>query len=276
MNIVIDSPFLPEQRVPRDAVWLDCRFRLDDPVAGRRLYEQDHIPGASYVDLEQDLSGPRSSANEGRHPLPMRNTWRARVGALGIGVETPVVVYDDQGGLMAARAWWLLRWLGHEPVWILSGGYPAWTGPRSAEPASVTPTDPYPGLEPDMIAVDALRVESRGERLLLDARAPARFRGEQEPIDPVAGHIPDAVNLPVGALLTDEGHPRSAGEIRNAIVAAGARIDQVGSAIASCGSGVTACALIALLAHAGIEGPALYAGSWSDWIAKALPVATGE
>lgn len=275
MNIVIESPFLPENRVPPGAIWLDCRFRLGDPDAGRRLFETDHIPSARYVDLEQDLSGPPSTANEGRHPLPQRNALRSRVGALGITPDSDVVVYDDQGGLMAARAWWLLRWLGHERVWILSGGYPAWTGPRASAASEPTPAEPYPGLEPDVVAVDALRVEARGKRLLLDARAPERYRGESEPIDPVAGHIPGALNLSVGALLDAEGHPRPAGEIRRAAVAAGAEIDHLAGAIASCGSGVTACALIALLQHAGLEGVQLYAGSFSDWIAKELPVATG-
>lgn len=273
------DPFLPADAIPAGAVLLDCRFRLDAPDAGAAAYRAGHLPGARYVHLDRDLSGPPSTASEGRHPLPDRTAWRGTVGRLGIRQRTPVVAYDDQNGLMAARAWWLLRWLGHEPVWILRGGLGAWTGPLETDDTPPDPAPPYPNGTPAVRAVDAL---TTAERLqagapVLDARAPERYRGEVEPIDPVAGHLPGARNLPVGDLFDTRGAPLAPAAVRaraGPLVPGGGTADAV-PVTAYCGSGVTACALIAVLAHGGVEGVDLYAGSFSDWIAKDQPVATG-
>ena len=264
----------------RDPDWImvDCRFNLMEPEAGRRAYRENHLPGARYAHLDDDLSGP-ITPETGRHPLPDPARLAQRFGAWGIGHHTQVVAYDDLGGMLAAaRLWWLLRWLGHETVAVLDGGLPAWLNaglPLTAElpVASSTRFDARPD---DRLWLTAAQVQALPpDHVVLDARGAARYRGEMEPIDPVAGHIPGAVNLPTDGHLTPEGGFLPTVELR-------ARFDAALSGkppaaiVHSCGSGVTACHNLLAMEAAGLPGSRLYPGSWSEWIRDpGRPVATG-
>jgi thiosulfate/3-mercaptopyruvate sulfurtransferase len=246
-----------------DLVVADCRFRLSDPQAGAALYAAGHIPGAVYFDLERDLSGPRRE-HGGRHPLPDPTELAAKLGAAGVGEGVTVVAYDDDGSF-AARLWWLLRYLGHDEVAVLDGGLGAWRaagGPLTSEPPQPTPRVFVPRLRPEMV-VDMAAVRNRSpETVLLDARAPERYRGEVEPIDRVPGRIPGAVNAWWEEGLGPDRRwlPPEAQRARLAPL-----VDDR-PAIAACGSGVTACATLLALALAGRWDVPLYAGSYSDWI----------
>lgn len=266
-----------------DPAWrvVDCRFSLADPAAGRERYAQGHVPGAVYADLEQDLSAAPGPGT-GRHPLPGSEALAARLAEWGIGARTQVVAYDDAGGAFAARLWWLLRWLGHEAVAVLDGGVDAWVsggGTLSRErPAPSAPASP--AFQPQSgVALSAEEVRaglSEGRILLLDAREAARFRGEVEPIDPVAGHVPGARNLPFAGNLAADGRFLAAEALRArfAPVLGGAASEAV---VHMCGSGVTACHNQLAMEHAGLHGSRLYPGSWSEWIAEpGRPVARGE
>ncbi|WP_431023639.1 sulfurtransferase [Halomonas sp. H5] len=245
---------------------LDCRARLGEPEAGRHLWRQGHLPGSQHLDLDRDLAAPPGEG--GRHPLPSREAFTASLQRLGITPEVPLVLYDDMGGqLAAARAWWMLAcWAGHPAVRVLDGGLSAWqaaggdldigaeSGAESEAPA-VEPGDWTPSFDDSAwVTAEDLQAESPS---LVDARAEARFRGEEEPIDPVAGHIPGACCHPSAANLTAEGHFRPAAVLARELPEA-----EVGY----CGSGVTACHNILAYAVAGRPLPRLYAGSWSDWI----------
>jgi thiosulfate/3-mercaptopyruvate sulfurtransferase len=255
-------------------VLLDCSFDLADPAAGRRAWEAAHLPGAHYLHLDDDLSGAKTGAN-GRHPLPERTALTRRLGALGIGAATPVVAYDAQGGPYAARAWWLLVWLGHDDVAVLDGGVAAWRsagGAMTSEPPSATPTD-YPLRAAAAPTIDrtALRT-ALGRTNLVDARAPERFRGEVEPLDAAAGHIPGARNRFFKDNLRSDGQFKSAQALRAEWQPLHAR----GVPVHYCGSGVTACHNLLAAAHAGLGMGTLYPGSWSEWSSDlALPQATG-
>lgn len=270
-------------------VLLDCSFDLADPAAGRRAYEQAHLPGAHYVHLDEDLSDakrpdPATGRDpRGRHPLPEPSALVARLGALGIAPGTPVVVYDRQGGMFAGRAWWLLQWLGHTEVALLDGGLPAWqaaggalqSGAQADPPPQGVP--PYPlGREPRVRRVDAPTVVGGLGRLrIVDARAAERFRGEVEPLDPVAGHVPGAVNRPFAANLQPDGRFKSPEQLRQEwaplLQAAGVEATEV---VHHCGSGVTACHNLIAQRLAGFGDGVLYAGSWSEWCADpSRPVA---
>jgi thiosulfate/3-mercaptopyruvate sulfurtransferase len=268
---------------PSAPVVLDCRWSL---VGGpdRAAYVRGHLPGAVFMDLERDLSAPPGRVDGGddppvnrggRHPLPDPDAFQAAMRRAGVGADRPVVAYDqgEPGG--AARAWWLLGWFGHPDARVLDGGLPAWVA--AGLPLVTGVLDPDPGdftARPGGRALlDADGAAARAAAgVLLDARAPARYQGLEEPVDPVAGHIPGAVNLPMADLLTGHGRVPS-GTLRRRLAAAGAG---PGTPVgAYCGSGVVAAHLVLALEAAGVPA-ALYVGSWSDWVADpARPVATG-
>jgi len=238
-------------------------------------YLAAHIPGAVFIDLDRDLAG--SPGLGGRHPLPDSGDLQAAWRAAGIDDDSSVVVCDGGGGLASARAWWLLRWSGLRDVRMLDGGLPAWssdpgrgtaTGPEHAERTGTITV--RPGGMPVVDVDQAAELAASGA--LIDARAAARYRGEIEPLDPVAGHIPGSVNLPIGDLLAADGTFRSAGELRTAFAGLGA--EDAHQVAASCGSGITACQLILAAQIAGLE-LALYPGSYSQWCALGRPVAAG-
>lgn len=260
-------------------VVVDCRFILTDPDAGRRSYAVGHIPGARYAHLDADLAGP-ITATSGRHPLPDPDTLARKLGAWGIGNDTQVVVYDDSFGSIAARLWWLLRWLGHEQVALLDGGIPKWKREGRAitdQVVTVTPTRFVPRVN-DALRVDAAMVERIGTQpgsRLIDVRAEERFSGEREMLDRVAGHVPGARNVPFDDNLDNPGTYLAPETLRTLYA------DVLGNAapadtVVMCGSGVTACHTLLALEHAGLSGARLYVGSWSEWIRDpARPVATG-
>ncbi len=244
---------------------LDCSFDLADTAAGRRAWQAAHLPGAHYVHLDDDLSGAKRDGN-GRHPLPERAALAARLGALGITATTPVVAYDAQGGPYAARAWWLLGWLGIEDVAVLDGGVAAWRAAggallTDASPLPTAPT-PYPLHAPALPTHDAAAVRAGLGRLnLIDARAAERFRGDVEPLDRAPGHIPGARNRFFKDNLAADGCFKSAAALHDEwqpLLAAG-------DASHYCGSGVTACHNLLAVAHAGLGIGTLYPGSWSEW-----------
>jgi thiosulfate/3-mercaptopyruvate sulfurtransferase len=254
-----------------DPNWLvvDVRHQLSDTGYGERAYADSHLPGAVFLHCDRDLSGPMSGSN-GRHPLPDHEKLAKRFGGLGIGSTTQVVVYDDAQGMIAGRLWWLLRWLGHDAVALLDGGVQAWQTAGGAM-TDVQPT-PEPRLfvvRPQGLMVDAGYVLERIESPhmhLVDARGPDRFRGENEIIDPVGGHIPGAVNRFFKDNLLPDGRFKPAAQLRAEWLAilAGSTPDQV---VHQCGSGVSACLNILAMEIAGLPGSRLYAGSWSEWCA---------
>lgn len=266
-----------------DPQWVvfDCRSVLTDPEAGPRMYAEGHIPGARYLHLELDLSGP-VTPQSGRHPLPDPETLAIKLGKDGVGRNTQVAVYDDAGGAIAARLWWLLRWLGHRQVAVLNGGWQQWL--KEARPVSLdTPVPaphafPYHGVgQSDYLTTGEVSemVQGRQHGLLVDARAANRYRGENESIDPVAGHVPGAVNLPFAGNLAEDGRFSNPAVLRQRLeaVLGGVPPDR---AVFMCGSGVTACHDLLAMELAGMKGARLYAGSWSEWIRDpARPVAKG-
>jgi thiosulfate/3-mercaptopyruvate sulfurtransferase len=255
-------------------VLLDCGFELSDPAAGERAFRAGHLPGADYAHLERDLSGAKTGRN-GRHPLPARDAFAATVGRWGVAPGVSVVTYDDQGSPYAARAWWLLRWLGHAQVAVLDGGKAAWLaagGSPSAQPAARPARPPYPAGADAMPTVDAKDLLARlGKVLLLDARSAERFRGDVEPLDSVAGHIPGATLRFFKDNLDPSGRFKPAVQLRDEFQALGAGASGV---VHQCGSGVTACHNLLAMTHAGLAAGALYPGSWSEWCSDpARPVA---
>ncbi len=258
---------------------VDCRFDLMAADAGRRAWLDAHIPGAVHADLDRDLSA-RVTPDSGRHPLPSVADAEATFSRLGIDADTRVVAYDAAGGAIASRAWWLLRWLGHRRVTVLDGGLPAWqarglpleAGRRDAPRREFRATP-----EPQRVVTTqeiATHLGTPGAGVLVDARDAARFRGEAEPIDPVAGHVPGAKNLPTGACLRPDGSWEDAAVLRGRLAAVLGDDDGVAWAV-MCGSGVTACHLAVSGLLAGYSEPRLYVGSWSEWIRDpGRPVAT--
>ena len=268
---LIDSTRLNAQLAHPNLCIIDCRFALDDPQYGKRSYEQAHIPGAVYLDLEADLSGPVIPGQTGRHPLPQPEQLVQRLRAAGVSNDSEVVLYDDGPGAFAARAWWLLAWLGKRSgVYLLDGGLKAWCaagGPMSSEPAVVAPGT-FEGTPDNSLLIDARQLLADLQQpglTLLDARALPRFLGEQEPIDPVAGHIPGAHCVPFSGNLGEDGRflsPQGLEERFRPLVAT-ASAERL---VAYCGSGVTACHNLFALCLAGHPLAKLYAGSWSEWI----------
>lgn len=263
-----------------DWVVVDCRFTLTNPDAGRRLYEDGHIPGARYLHLDDDLAAPVTKST-GRHPLPDPDVLARKLGKLGIDNNTQVVAYDDTFGAMAGRLWWLLRWLGHDKVALLDGGLPAWTRkklPMTPDIATYSRKEFIPQLR-DGLVIDISVMEAiveNGDNVIIDARAEERFTGEVEPLDKVAGHISGAINLPFEDNLDIDGTFMSKDEMvalyKNLFASKDA--SQV---VMMCGSGVTACHNLLAMEIAGLTGARLYAGSWSEWITDSnRPVVTGE
>ncbi|MCL6636492.1 MAG: sulfurtransferase [Alicyclobacillus sp.] len=252
----------------QDPRWVvfDCRFTLANPAAGRQQYLEGHIPGAYYLDMEHDLSSPQQ-AHGGRHPLPDPQELASKLSAAGVTDASHLVVYDEGGG-MALRAWWLLRYLGADRVYVLDGGWSAWLaagGPISQEvPGPRAGSFPLQVHHDWLVPVEEVERIARGEQpgMLIDARAAVRFRGEQETADPVAGHIPGAYNAPWEEGITADGRWRDAAAQRQRF----AFVKDPQEVVMYCGSGVTACANLFAMELAGLRGARLYAGSWSDWI----------
>ncbi|MEK7318209.1 MAG: sulfurtransferase [Pseudomonadota bacterium] len=266
---------------PRVVVF-DCSFDLTNPAAGRDSYQQGHIPGAYYLHLDNELSGPKTGLS-GRHPLPDAELFAARLRVLGVDDDTLVVAYDGQGSMYAARLWWMLRWIGHAAALVLDGGRNAWV-------AAGLPLEHGATAEPEIggnlmrraslvktVDADALVANlSQPSLLVVDARAADRFRGENETLDPVGGHIPGAANRFFKDNLTADGYFKPADQLRADFgqVFAGKAPAQT---VMQCGSGVTACHNLLALEVAGLTGAALYPGSWSEWCADPKrPVATGS
>ena len=265
-----------------DAGWVvcDCRHDLADVGAGRRAYGDSHVPGARFVHLDEDLSAPKTGRN-GRHPLPDPDGFAQRLGELGIGNDAQVIAYDASGGYYAARLWWMLRWMGHRSAAVLDGGWSAWTKaglPVTARLPAFKPARFVRGapLAHAVTAADVARGQAANRHRLLDARAPNRYRGENETLDPVAGHIPGAVNRFFQLNLDANGSfkpPSVLQEDFKAVIGSNAPPEVVHY----CGSGVTACHNLLAMEIAGLSGSQLYPGSWSEWCSDpARPVATGN
>jgi thiosulfate/3-mercaptopyruvate sulfurtransferase len=256
-------------------VVVDCRHDLLDHASGRRAYDEGHIPSAFFMDMESDLSGPKTGRN-GRHPLPDRDALRDRLAALGLEDDRQLVAYDAHGGAMAVRLWCLARWLGHSKVAVLDGDLRAWRA--AGYPVTSEPTAPpaRPGrLDSDrapllqVVTVDevagALGSPGDAGPLIVDARTPERFSGAAEPIDPVAGHIPGALNRFHGANLRPDGRFKPAPVLREELLGLLGGRDP-GVVVHQCGSGVTACHNLLAMEHAGLAGARVYVGSWSEWV----------
>lgn len=268
---LVAPDWLREHADDRDLLVVDFRWYLDGR-SGREAYLSGHIPGAVFLDLD-DVTSPHPPG--GRHPLPSQEQFQAAARAAGIGKETTVVAYDDASGSNAGRLWWLLRWFGHPRVAVLDGGIQAWGEPLEAH-EETRPEGDFEAREPDRGAVmefDEVAARSPG-MVLIDARSPERYRGEEEPVDPKAGHIPGAVNVFWKSNLGEDGRYLPPAELRRHYEAAGVRSGE--EAAVYCGSGVTSIHDLIALELAGFSGAKLYAGSWSEWLEHAdAPIATG-
>ena len=265
-----------------DWVVVDCRHDLMNLAAGREGYAIGHLPGAVFGDIETQLSGAKRGPDgvfRGRHPLPEKEALAETLRSWGVNDGSQVVAYDAHGGMYAARLWWLLRWLGHEAVAVLDGGMAAWqslgkplgTDVPARAPGKVKVRAPF---VPTVTVAEVLENVDKGERIVIDARASDRFRGENETIDPVGGHIPGAKNRFFKDNLQPDGRFKDAATLRSEFAPL---VDDPKRAIMQCGSGVTACHNLLALAVAGMPGAALYPGSWSEWVSDpSRPVATGD
>ncbi|MGY2365746.1 sulfurtransferase [Pseudomonas azotoformans] len=279
---LISPQQLAERQKAGGVVILDCRFALEDPDYGRCSYAEGHIEGAQYADLERHLSGPVTKGVTGRHPLPAADTLGQQLRAWGINADTEIVLYDDGPGVYAARAWWLLAWLGkRDGVFILDGGLKAWHAagfPLSLD-APLVELGTFAGTPDNRLLLDAEHLQKRlgqPELTLIDARAQPRFRGEVEPIDPIAGHIPGAQCAAFNENLGADGRFLPAEQLKQRFAAQlqGRSPDEL---VAYCGSGVTACHNLFALSLAGYPLGKLYAGSWSEWITDPTrAIATGD
>lgn len=258
-----------------DLVVVDTRCSLQDIRYGERAYASGHLPGAAFLDIDRDLSGPKG-AHGGRHPLPEVNKLVTKLSAAGIGNGSQVVAYDDAGGMFAGRLWWLLKYLGHDAVKLLDGGWPAWL--EAGYPVSTEVPEPLPGrftprLRPELLVTmaEVRRALNDPDTVLIDARAPERYRGELEPLDPKAGHIPGARNHPFADNL-EGGRFKDAAALRQRF----AGLIGAKRLITYCGSGVSSVLNIIALDELGLRAQ-LYAGSWSDWVSfEDNPIATGD
>ncbi len=262
-----------------DLVICDVRHDLARPGWGRQQYDAGHIPGAVFVDLDRDLSGPKTGTN-GRHPLPTPEAAAATFARLGIADGKQVVAYDQGGGPFAARLWWMLRWLGFESVAVLDGGYAKWAAEARVVSEDADTPAPAPfriaRVTPTVNATGVMASLARQALLVVDARAAERFRGDVEPLDPVAGHIPGARNRPYTMNLNPDGTFKEAAFLRGEWTALLGGVDP-GEVVHQCGSGVTACHNMLAMEVAGMPGARLYPGSWSEWCAdSSRPMAVGE
>lgn len=270
LNPLVSTEWLGDQLYEESLRIVDCRFSLAEPERGRAAYLAGHIPTARYLSLDDDLTG---KTGPGRHPLPSAELFAAAMARMGVGLEHTVVVYDDSGASIAARLWWMLQSLGHERTYVLDGGWQAWAEePRSVttevptwEPATRPLSDCWTGvITREEIASD------RDKLLLIDARAPERYRGEEELLDPVAGHIPGAFNIPYAENVDATGRFLDKESLERRLALAAGE----GIVVNYCGSGVTACHNLLALAVAGRTDALLYPGSWSDWCTSGGEVAT--
>ena len=276
---LIDTNTLLEQLSRDDLVLIDCRFDLANVAWGEAEFARAHLPGAHYLHLDRDLSSPVTSSS-GRHPLPDPARFAKRLGSLGVGVDSQIVAYDQGNSAYAARLWWLARWIGLKSVAVLDGGISAWRAagfPLDATLRESTPQDLPVNLASNVWVasevLDDLRL--RPGNLLVDARGAERFAGRNETLDPVAGHVPGARNLPFLGNLGPDGRFLPVTELRTRFSTLLGSVPPSGL-IAMCGSGVTACHNLLALEHAGLSGARLYAGSWSEWIREPRrPIATG-
>jgi len=268
-NTLISAAELVTRLQDRNTVIVDCRFDLAQPTAGQQAYSQGHIPGSYYADLNSVLSSVITPSS-GRHPLPDVTQFAAHCRTWGISRDSQVIAYDSNNGAFAARLWWLLHWLGHTRVAVLDGGFKAWQE-RGFPTSSATTPNRHGSFIPQQDdtrwlnaeAIDSLRTDPNFR--LVDVRAAERYAGTVEPIDPIAGHIPGAINIPFASNLAADGKFLSAATLRSQyeMQLRGVATDHVAI---MCGSGVTACHTLLALAHAGLDGAKLYAGSWSEWI----------
>ncbi|PZE20117.1 sulfurtransferase [Paenibacillus xerothermodurans] len=276
MQPIVTQEWLFEHGTDEHVVIVDCRFVLGNPTAGRQAYAIDHIPGAVYFDLEEDLSAPKS-AHGGRHPMPDWDQFARKLGEAGVGRDTTVVAYDDQGGAMASRLWWIMHYLGHTRAYVLDGGYEKWkqAGYPVTDGPTVTHRTVFEANPQEGLLLHMEDVKSRLGRpgtVLVDSREHRRYLGLEEAIDPVAGHIPGAKNYFWKDSLTENGGWKDA-EAQKERFAGLHTADEI---IVYCGSGVTACPNVLALLAAGYKNVKLYAGSWSDWVSYSdNPVATG-
>lgn len=279
-TLITAAQLISLQATDAPLVLLDCGFDLADTQAGELAYAQGHLPGARYAHLDRDLSGSKTGRN-GRHPLPARDTLAERAGQWGIAPGVQVVAYDNQAMPYAARAWWLLRWLGHREAAVLDGGLSAWLaagGTLSALPARDSALPPYPASTmPAMPTIDTDTLLARLHQVrLLDARAGERYRGDAEPLDPVAGHIPGATLRFFKDNLGAQGCFKPAEQLRAEWAALGVQATNAADVVQQCGSGVTACHNLLAAAHAGLGISTLYPGSWSEWCSDpSRPTARG-
>jgi thiosulfate/3-mercaptopyruvate sulfurtransferase len=252
-----------------DPAWrvFDCRHQLSDVGYGEKVYAEGHLPGAFFLHLDRDLSGPMTGRN-GRHPLPDPQLLSDKLGAAGVSRETQVVVYDDDGGMVAGRLWWLLRWLGHERVALLDGGFNQWVKEGRQLSTELPTSEPsvFEAIRRDWVVSteDVLANLDKGEFCVVDARGPDRFRGENETIDPVGGHIPGARNRFFRDNLDADGFFRPAADLRREFLGLLAGVEPA-QVVMQCGSGVTACHNLLAMEIAGLYGARLYSGSWSEW-----------
>jgi thiosulfate/3-mercaptopyruvate sulfurtransferase len=278
MNTLISVAQLSALMGEGNVMIFDCRYSLMDPAGGRKAYEQSHIPGAYFADMTRDLSAPHIPGKTGRHPLPAKADWIAKLQGWGLAPDIQVVLYDDNGGASAARMWWMLQWAGHKNAAVLNGGWQSWIGSSHPVTSDVPPQRQrsnvdYASQRSSAILFSADQIDAQNQ-LLIDARDLPRFRGEAEPVDPVAGHIPGAINSPFSGNLNAAGSFRTTEELRKKFEGANS-FDRI--PVCYCGSGITACHNILAMVAAGMPMPALYAGSWSDWITDPKrPVAKGD
>jgi thiosulfate/3-mercaptopyruvate sulfurtransferase len=267
--LLVSTKWVAEQLADADVRLVDVRWSLLERDKGRSAYLKSHIPGAVYLDVDQDLASPRGQG-PGRHPLPRPDSFAASMSRAGVAAETHVVAYDFGDASTAARLWWLLRYFGHDRVSVLDGGIARWTAegrPTESAIPSLAPRPFMPSPRPAMRvdADDLERMRTDPKILVIDSRAPERYAGSTEPIDPIAGHVPGAKNRPYPANVRAPDDPRfhEVGPLREAFERLGA--DRVEKVVCYCGSGVNACQNLLALELAGFEGGLLYEGSWSDW-----------